>query len=93
MHMLLNLILQIHGSKSKALHDRALINCQYSMAVFSGVERKQRPRGDRKSVELTEHLQQAFEATIFTNLYPRAQIDIFVEVSDNQQWSHFQFLR
>lgn len=71
---------QVHGSKAKALYDRALINCQYSMAVFSGVERKQRPRGDRKSVEMTEHLQQAFEATIFTHLYPRAQIDIFVEV-------------
>lgn len=33
---------------------------------------------------MTEHLQQAFEATIFTHLYPRAQIDIFVEVSDEQ---------
>ena len=56
------------------------VNCQYSMAVFSTSERKRRPRGDRKSQEMTQHLKQTFEATIKTELYPRSQIDIFVEV-------------
>lgn len=78
--MTLRYIFKVRGSRSKAMHDRVLINCQYSMAVFGGVERKKRPRGDRKSVEMTEHLQQAFESTIFLNLYPRSQIDVFVEV-------------
>ena len=72
---------QVRGGKSKVLHDKALLNCQYSMAVFSSGERKRRPRGDRKSMEMTQHLQQTFEAAILTHLYPKSQIDIFVEVS------------
>ncbi len=66
--------------RSKALPDRVLINCQYSMAVFSTGERRRRPRGDRKSAEMTAHLRQTFEAAVRTELYPRSQIDIFVEV-------------
>ncbi|KAJ8303524.1 hypothetical protein KUTeg_019920 [Tegillarca granosa] len=70
----------IRGSKQKTLHDKVLVNCQYSMATFSTGERKRRPRGDRKSQEMTMHLRQTFDAAILTNLYPRSQIDIFVEV-------------
>ena len=43
-------------------------------------ERKRRPRGDRKSMEMSQHLKQTFEATIKVGLFPRSQIDIFVEV-------------
>jgi exosome complex component RRP41 len=80
---------EVRGSKSRALHDRALINCQYSMAVFSTAERKPRPRGDRRSVEMTRHLEQTFNAAILTTLYPRSQIDIYVEVlqSDGGNYS------
>ncbi|WAR12873.1 EXOS4-like protein [Mya arenaria] len=53
---------------------------EYSMATFSTGERKHRPRGDRKSKEMTMHLQQTFDAAILTSLHPRSQIDIFVEV-------------
>lgn len=60
--------------------DAAVVNCQYSMAVFSTGERKRRPRGDRKSQEMSVHLRQTFEAAVRTELYPRSQIDIFVEV-------------
>ena len=66
--------------KAKARPEHALVNCQYSMAVFSTNERKRRPRGDRKSLEMTMHLRQTFQAAIKTELYPRSQIDIFVEV-------------
>ena len=51
------------------------------MAVFSTSERKKRPRGDRKSQEMSQHLRQTFEAAIKTELYPRSQIDIFIEVN------------
>lgn len=64
-----------HGQR-----DGAQVNCQYSMAVFSTGERKRRPRGDRKSQEMSSHLKQTYEAAIKTELYPRSQIDIFVEV-------------
>ncbi|KAJ1519485.1 hypothetical protein ONE63_004771 [Megalurothrips usitatus] len=67
-------------AKNKFLFDEALVNCQYSMAVFSTGERKRRPRGDRKSQEMSIHLRQALEAAIRTELYPRSQIDIYVEV-------------
>jgi len=60
--------------------EAVVVNCQYSMAVFSTGERKRRPRGDRKSQEMSTHLRQTFEAAIKTELYPRSQIDIFVEV-------------
>ena len=43
-------------------------------------ERKRRPRGDRKSTEMSTHLEETFAAAIRTELYPRSQIDIFIEV-------------
>lgn len=60
--------------------EEAVINCQYSMATFSTGERKNRPRGDRKSQEMTIHIRQALSATIKTELYPKSQIDVFIEV-------------
>nr|CAG4640291.1 EOG090X0BHT [Daphnia pulex] len=58
----------------------SFVNCQYSTATFSMGERKRRPRGDRKSTEMSTHLEETFAAAIRTELYPRSQIDIFVEV-------------
>ncbi|NXS40078.1 EXOS4 protein, partial [Balaeniceps rex] len=71
---------QMRGSRSKALPDRALVNCQYSMATFSTGERRRRPHGDRQASELALQLKQTFEAAILTCLYPRSQIDIYVQI-------------
>ena len=71
----------MRGSRGRARHDRAVINCQYSMATFSTAERKRRPHGDRKSTEMSLHLKQTFEAAVMTQLFPRSQIDIYVKVS------------
>lgn len=60
--------------------DGALVNCQYSMAAFSMSERKKRNRGDRKTTEATIHLHQALQSVIRTELLPKSQIDVFVEV-------------
>lgn len=70
----------MRGSRSKALPDRASVNCQYSMATFSTGERRRRPHGDRQAGELALQLKQTFEAAILTRLYPRSQIDIYVQV-------------
>lgn len=75
----------MRGSRSRTRHDRAVINCQYSMATFSTAERKRRPHGDRKSTEMSLHLKQTFEAAIMTQLFPRSQIDIYVKVSVEEQ--------
>ncbi|KAL9703719.1 hypothetical protein quinque_007237 [Culex quinquefasciatus] len=64
----------------KSNHEECVVNCQYSMATFSTGERKKRPRGDRKSQEMTIHLQQALSAAIKTDLYPKSQIDVYIEV-------------
>ena len=67
-------------NKAKALHDRVFLNCQFSMATFSTGERKRRPKGDRKSTELSMAIKRTFEAAILTHMYPRSQIDIYVQV-------------
>lgn len=74
-------VFQIRVNRSKAPNDCAVINCQYSMATFSRSERKRRPR-DNKSAELTLHLKQAMTTAIKTDLYPKSQIDIFVQVKN-----------
>jgi len=33
--------------KSKILHDRAIINCEFSTATFSTGERKKKSKGDK----------------------------------------------
>lgn len=66
--------------KSKMLHHRVLLNCQFSMATFSTGERKKRPKGDRRSTETSMLMKRAFEAAILTQLYPRSQIDIYVQI-------------
>ena len=68
------------SARTKQLHDRAVINCQYSMASFSTSERKKRPRGDFRSLEITANMREIFETAVLTQLYPHSQIDIFVEV-------------
>lgn len=77
------------GGKTRANHERALINCQYSMATFSTSERKRRPRGDYRSLEITNSMKQVFETAILVHLLPYTQIDIFVEVlqSDGSNYS------
>jgi len=70
----------VRGLRHVALKDQVLINCQFSMSVFSTAERKNRPRGDQRSLEMTRHLEQTFKSALLTSLYPRSQIDIYVEV-------------
>eukprot|EP01130_Rhizamoeba_saxonica_P006213 TRINITY_DN246_c0_g1_i1.p1 TRINITY_DN246_c0_g1~~TRINITY_DN246_c0_g1_i1.p1 ORF type:complete len:256 (-),score=45.36 TRINITY_DN246_c0_g1_i1:82-819(-) len=66
--------------RSKMHHDKAIINCEYSMATFSTGERKVRSKGDRRSVEISLIIRQVFESTVLVNLFPRSQIDIYVQI-------------
>jgi exosome complex component RRP41 len=69
------------GKQSKSSgtgHDKAVINCQYSMATFSTNDRKKKPRGDFRSIELKNNLKEIFESAVLTSLYPHSQIDIYV---------------
>eukprot|EP01132_Coremiostelium_polycephalum_P009880 gene9880-12121_t len=68
------------GSGGKALHDRAIVKCEFSMSNFSTTDRRQKGKGDRSAVEISSLVKQAFESTIQTNLFPRSQIDIYIQV-------------
>jgi len=58
---------------------RALVQCRYNMAPFSVTERK-RPGPDRRSVEISKVISEAFNSVIFTEQFPRASVDIFIEI-------------
>jgi len=58
---------------------RAIIQCNYNMASFSVSDRK-RPGPDRRSQEISKILSEALEHVVFTHLFPRTSIDVYIEV-------------
>ncbi|BBN68543.1 3'-5'-exoribonuclease family protein [Prunus dulcis] len=67
-------------NRSQQLNDSALVRCEYTMANFSTGDRMRKPKGDRRSTEISLVIRQTMEACIMTHLMPRSQIDIFVQV-------------
>ncbi|KAL8114073.1 exosome complex component RRP41 homolog [Apium graveolens] len=67
-------------NRSQQLNDQALVRCEYTMANFSTGDRRRKPKGDRRSTEISLVIRQTMEACIMTHLMPRSQIDIFVQV-------------
>jgi exosome complex component RRP41 len=62
-----------------AISDRALLRVTYRMATFSVSDRK-RPAPSRREHEISMVIRQALEPMLFTELYPRAAIDVFITV-------------
>jgi exosome complex component RRP41 len=60
---------------------RAIVNAKYNMAAFS-VEDRKRPGPDRRSKEISKVISEALEKIILTEQYPRASIDVNIEVLD-----------
>jgi exosome complex component RRP41 len=58
---------------------KAIIQCKYNMMAFSVSDRK-RPGPDRRSVEISKIIAEALEAVVLTELYPRASIDVYIEI-------------
>ena len=59
---------------------RAVLRCRYHMAPFSVPDRRKSPAPTRREIELSKVIREALEPIIFTELYPRTAIDIFIEV-------------
>ncbi|MFH7860877.1 MAG: exosome complex exonuclease Rrp41 [Candidatus Aenigmatarchaeota archaeon] len=59
--------------------ETCVVRCRYNMAPFSVDERKS-PGPDRRSIELTKVIRLALEPVIFLEDFPRATIDVFVEI-------------
>jgi len=60
---------------------RAIVNAKYNMAAFSVDDRK-RPGPDRRSREISKVISEALENIILVERYPRASIDVNIEVLD-----------
>jgi exosome complex component RRP41 len=58
---------------------KAIVIARYNMVPFSVDDRK-RPGPDRRSVEISKVTSEAFESVVFTEMYPRAAIDVLIEV-------------
>ncbi|UCH72074.1 MAG: exosome complex exonuclease Rrp41 [Thermoplasmatales archaeon] len=58
---------------------RAIVNARYNMAAFSVDDRK-RPGPDRRSTEISKVISEALEKVILLEKYPRATIDVNIEV-------------
>ncbi|KAG6850251.1 hypothetical protein H0H93_015803 [Arthromyces matolae] len=84
-HGLTQVLVSVFGPReakmrSQTLHDRAVINVELNVAAFSASDRRRRTRGDKRILELATTIRSTFEPVVQTNLYPRSQIDIFVQV-------------
>lgn len=53
---------------------------EVAVAAFSTGERRKRSRGDKRILEFASTIKSTFEPVIQTNLYPRSQIDIYIQV-------------
>jgi exosome complex component RRP41 len=65
--------------KHIALADRSVVRCRYHMAPFSTDERKS-PAPSRRELELSKVIRESLEPAIMSEYFPRATIDIFIEV-------------
>ncbi len=58
---------------------KAIVNAKYNMAAFSVDDRK-RPGPDRRSREISKVISEALEKIILLGRYPRASIDVNIEI-------------
>ncbi|MFQ5837204.1 MAG: exosome complex exonuclease Rrp41 [Thermoplasmata archaeon] len=58
---------------------KAVVQCRYNMASFSVGDRK-RPGPDRRSIEISKVVGEAFSSVVFLEQFPRTTIDIFIEI-------------
>jgi exosome complex component RRP41 len=65
--------------KHMALPDRCVSRCRYHMSPFSTDTRKN-PAPSRREVEISKVMREALEPTLMLEDYPRAAIDVYVEV-------------
>lgn len=65
--------------KHQQMPDKAVLRTFYSMAPFSVVDRK-RPGPDRRSNEISKVTSEALESVVFTNLFPKTAIDVYIEI-------------
>ncbi|RKP15343.1 ribosomal protein S5 domain 2-type protein [Piptocephalis cylindrospora] len=66
--------------RAHAMHDRAYLNIEFNIAPFATGERKKRNKSDKRLLEMAHFVKQTFEPVIMTRLYPRSQIDLYIQI-------------
>ncbi|KAF9103881.1 Exosome complex component RRP41 [Mortierella sp. AM989] len=66
--------------RALVVHDRAILNVEFNVAPFSTGERRRRTKNDKRLLEMASFLKQTFEPVVIATLYPRSQIDIYLQV-------------
>ncbi|KAG8944364.1 Exosome non-catalytic core component [Tulasnella sp. 419] len=84
-HGLTSVLVTVHGpreakSRSNTQHDRAVLSVGVDLPAFSGGTGGRRGKSDKRTLEFTSTVKSTFEPIIQTHLYPRSQIDIFIQV-------------
>jgi len=59
---------------------RAIIKCRYAMAPFSSLSEHGRSGPNRRAIEISKVIKEAFENVVVLTDFPGSQIDIFIEV-------------
>ncbi|KAA6415375.1 MAG: ribosomal S5 domain 2 [Lasallia pustulata] len=68
------------GGGGGAEGNNASVQVEIGIAGFSGVERKRRGRGDKRTSEMQSTIANAFTSTLFTHLYPHSTISINLHI-------------
>lgn len=59
---------------------KAIIRCKYSMAPFSSLEGHGRSGPNRRAIEISKVIREAFENVVLLEEFPNNEIDIFIEI-------------
>jgi len=59
---------------------KAVVRCRYAMSPFSSLEEHGRSGPNRRSTELSKVIKEVFENVIITEMFPKTEISIFIEV-------------
>src|ERR671931_81272 len=65
--------------KHMALPDRCVLRCRYYMSPFS-IDTRKNPAPSRREVEISKVMREALEPALMLEDYPRAALDVYVEV-------------
>ncbi|OCK79774.1 ribosomal protein S5 domain 2-like protein [Lepidopterella palustris CBS 459.81] len=68
------------GAARGGAGSEAKIEVEIGFAGFSGVDRKRRGRGDKRTAEMCHTLQTAFSSLLLTHLYPHSTISISIHI-------------
>ena len=66
------------SARKSALHDRAILSCDFTTMPYANGEYKAQSHSDRAAVELSAAIRKVFEPVVQVQLYPRSQIDISI---------------